>query len=67
MAHRTLHLSWVLLSSASISSILMTSFTVDTHNDNGGVVVVFTLFSLLESGISCQAADKKKTEETSFL
>lgn len=46
------------LSSASISSVLLMSFTVETHNDNGGVVAVFQY-----NEMRCRAADRKKNRE----
>lgn len=39
----------------TISSILIMLFTVETHNDSGGVVAVFQ-----HNGMSCRAADRKK-------
>lgn len=59
--HKTLYLSYVLLSSAYISSILMMSFIVETQRDNGGVVVV-----LQKRRMSCQATDRKKRKRHNF-
>lgn len=61
MNHKTLYFSNVSLSKASISSIHIILFTVETHKDKRGVTAVFQ-----NKEINCLAADKKKLSRLHF-